>query len=227
MKKSLFTLLAVLVLTSLVLSGCGAQPQPAVPPAATRWPKSLRRPRPRPLSRRPSRRRAAAASEYTPATDKPMKIAFFVSDLSNVFHQGQATEAQKYAKDKYGAEVFIFDGKSDSATMTAERGPGRRPGHGCRHAAHLGLRDRPPPPSGRPGEGHRPDVVLQPAGRHRHPHGPQRRGGRLLRDGRRDGQAVEGRASRQADRDGAVGLAEPHRGQVRPYRSLRQGRPLR
>jgi ABC-type sugar transport system substrate-binding protein len=47
-----------------------------------------------------------------------MKIAFFVSDLSNVFHQGQAAEAQKYAKEKYGAEVFIFDGKADSAVMT-------------------------------------------------------------------------------------------------------------
>ena len=52
------------------------------------------------------------------APPKPKKIAFFVSDMTNVFHQGQATEAQKYAKDKYGAEVFIFDGKSDSATMT-------------------------------------------------------------------------------------------------------------
>ncbi len=50
---------------------------------------------------------------------KPMKIAFFVSDLSNVFHQAQFTEAKKYAKEKYGAEVFAFDGKSDSATMTA------------------------------------------------------------------------------------------------------------
>ena len=67
-----------------------------------------------------------------------MKIAFFVSDLSNVFHQAQFTEAKKYAKEKYGAEVFAFDGKSDSATMTAERRPGRRPGHGRRHAAHLG-----------------------------------------------------------------------------------------
>lgn len=36
-----------------------------------------------------------------------------------MFHQGQATEAKKYAKEKYGAEVYIFDGKSDSATMTA------------------------------------------------------------------------------------------------------------
>jgi len=49
---------------------------------------------------------------------KGMKIAFFVSDMSNVFHQGQFTEAKKYAKEKYGAEVFAFDGKSDSAVMT-------------------------------------------------------------------------------------------------------------
>jgi len=51
-------------------------------------------------------------------TEKPMKIAFFVSDLSNVFHQAQFTEAKRYAKEKYNAEVFAFDGKSDSATMT-------------------------------------------------------------------------------------------------------------
>ncbi len=49
---------------------------------------------------------------------KGMKIAFFVSDLGNVFHQAQFTEAKKYAMDKYGAEVFAFDGKSDSAVMT-------------------------------------------------------------------------------------------------------------
>jgi ABC-type sugar transport system substrate-binding protein len=61
---------------------------------------------------------AAPAAEEAPAAEKPMKIAFFVSDLSNVFHQAQATEAQKYAKEKYGAEVFVFDGKSDGAVMT-------------------------------------------------------------------------------------------------------------
>lgn len=49
---------------------------------------------------------------------KPVKIAFFVSTLSNVFHQAQATEAVKYGKAQYGAEVFVFDGKSDSAVMT-------------------------------------------------------------------------------------------------------------
>ncbi len=53
------------------------------------------------------------------AEKKPPKIAFFVSDLSNVFHQAQFAEAKRYAKEKYGAEVFAFDGKSDSATMTA------------------------------------------------------------------------------------------------------------
>jgi ABC-type sugar transport system substrate-binding protein len=51
--------------------------------------------------------------------DRATKIAFFVSDLSNVFHQAQFAEAKKYAKEKYGAEVYAFDGKSDSATMTA------------------------------------------------------------------------------------------------------------
>jgi ABC-type sugar transport system substrate-binding protein len=61
---------------------------------------------------------ASAPAADEPAAEKPMKIAFFVSDLSNVFHQAQATEAQKYAKEKYGAEVFVFDGKSDSAVMT-------------------------------------------------------------------------------------------------------------
>jgi ABC-type sugar transport system substrate-binding protein len=61
---------------------------------------------------------AAAAATEAPAKKDVKKIAFFVSDLSNVFHQAQATEAKKYAKDKYGAEVFIFDGKADGAVMT-------------------------------------------------------------------------------------------------------------
>ena len=50
---------------------------------------------------------------------KVKKIAFFVSDMTNVFHQGQFTEAKRYAKEKYGVDVYAFDGKSDSATMTA------------------------------------------------------------------------------------------------------------
>jgi hypothetical protein len=35
-----------------------------------------------------------------------------------VFHQAQFTEAKKYAMEKYGAEVYAFDGKSDGAVMT-------------------------------------------------------------------------------------------------------------
>jgi ABC-type sugar transport system substrate-binding protein len=60
----------------------------------------------------------APAAAEAPAESSVKKIAFFVSDLSNVFHQAQAAEAQKYAKEKYGAEVFVFDGQADSAVMT-------------------------------------------------------------------------------------------------------------
>ncbi len=50
--------------------------------------------------------------------EESVKIAFFVSDLSNVFHQAQYTEAKEYAMERYGAEVFAFDGQSDSNVMT-------------------------------------------------------------------------------------------------------------
>mgnify|MGYP001338073694 CR=1 FL=1 len=95
MSKRLFTMLALLVFASLVLSACTAAVPAAQAPAAE------------------------APAADAAAVKLPKKIAFFVSDLSNVFHQGQFTEAQKYAKEKYGAEVYVFDGKSDSATMTA------------------------------------------------------------------------------------------------------------
>jgi ABC-type sugar transport system substrate-binding protein len=61
---------------------------------------------------------AAAEAPAGEPMAAPKKIAFFVSDLSNVFHQAQFAEAQKYAAEKYGAEVYAFDGKSDSAVMT-------------------------------------------------------------------------------------------------------------
>ncbi len=60
---------------------------------------------------------AVAASASFAAGDGK-RIAFFVSDLSNVFHQSQAAEAKRYAADKYGAEVVVFDGQADSAVMT-------------------------------------------------------------------------------------------------------------
>ena len=51
-------------------------------------------------------------------TKKPLKIGFFVSDYSNTFHQAQYEAAKKYAKDKFGANVILFDGKGNSAVMT-------------------------------------------------------------------------------------------------------------
>ena len=61
---------------------------------------------------------AAAGFSATAEAAGGKRIAFFVSDLSNVFHQSQAAEAERYAKEKYGAEVVVFDGQADSAVMT-------------------------------------------------------------------------------------------------------------
>jgi len=100
MKKNLFALLTVLVLASFVFSACApaATPAPTLSPAPTAIP--------------------VPAATPAPAAKTVKKIAFFVSDLSNVFHQAQFAEAKKYAKEKYGVEVFAFDGKSDGAVMT-------------------------------------------------------------------------------------------------------------
>lgn len=61
---------------------------------------------------------AALTTGALAADTQGKRIAFFVSDLSNVFHQSQATEAKRYASEKYGAEVVVFDGQADSAVMT-------------------------------------------------------------------------------------------------------------
>lgn len=47
-----------------------------------------------------------------------LKIGYFVSALNNGFHQAHANWAVKYAKQKYGASVQIFDGKSDANVMS-------------------------------------------------------------------------------------------------------------
>jgi ABC-type sugar transport system substrate-binding protein len=60
----------------------------------------------------------AATTVGATAQEDEKRIAFFVSDLSNVFHQAQATEAQRYALEEYGADVTIIDGEANSATMT-------------------------------------------------------------------------------------------------------------
>jgi hypothetical protein len=99
MKKNLLALLSILILISFVLSACKPAPAPV------------------PQAEAPAAPAAEAPAAPAPAA-KPFKIGFFVSDLSNVFHQAQFAEAKKYAAEKYGAEVFAFDGKSDSAVMT-------------------------------------------------------------------------------------------------------------
>ncbi|MEJ2148384.1 MAG: substrate-binding domain-containing protein [Chloroflexota bacterium] len=98
MKKNKWLLFLVLLGACLALfAGCAPAAQQTATEAATEAP----------------------AEEEAAASDtEGMKIAFFVSDLSNVFHQAQFAEAQRYAMEKYGAEVFAFDGQSDSAVMT-------------------------------------------------------------------------------------------------------------
>ncbi len=102
MKKNKWVLLLVLLIVSLALfAGCKpAAEEPAAEEAAEE----------------PAAEEAAA--EEASSDTEGMKIAFFVSDLSNVFHQAQFAEAQRYAKEKYGAEVFAFDGQSDGSVMT-------------------------------------------------------------------------------------------------------------
>ena len=62
---------------------------------------------------------AEPAATEAPAkkSTQGMKIAYFVSTMANEFHQARAAAAVKYAKEKYGAEVTILDGKSDDNTM--------------------------------------------------------------------------------------------------------------
>ena len=143
--------------------------------------------------------------------------------MTNVFHQGQATEAQKYAKEKYGAEVFIFDGKSDSATMTANVDQIMAQGM---DAATLHIWDYEtvaPAVQEMLGKGIILTSFFSPLGDSGMPVARSDETGISFAMGAEMAKAVEGRESRQADRDGAVGLAEPHRGEVGPYRSVRAG----
>ncbi len=106
MKKNLFALLIVVVLASMLFSACTPAAAPAPAEKATDAPAVVK------ATDAPAAAPAASAEKK-----EVKKIAFFVSDLSNVFHQMQATEAKRYAKEKYGVDVFVFDGKSDSTVM--------------------------------------------------------------------------------------------------------------
>jgi len=49
--------------------------------------------------------------------EEPLKIGYFVSTLDNAFHQSHSVWAQRYAMEEYGAEVQVFDGRSDVTAM--------------------------------------------------------------------------------------------------------------
>lgn len=101
MKKVVVVALSLLLVFALVvMAGC----QKAAEPAAEQQDAA-----------------AADAEEVAAPAEKTtegMKIAYFVSTLNNEFHQARAKAAQEYAMEKYGAEVVIIDGKSDSNVMT-------------------------------------------------------------------------------------------------------------
>ena len=46
-----------------------------------------------------------------------LEIAYYVSTLNNAYHQGDANWAIKYAKEAYGANITVMDGKSDNQVM--------------------------------------------------------------------------------------------------------------
>ncbi|MFN2209396.1 MAG: substrate-binding domain-containing protein [Candidatus Promineifilaceae bacterium] len=119
MKKNLFLILITLLITSFVLVACGGTAEAPVveEPAEAEVPaEEAEAPAEEPAAEEPTEEVAEEPAEE--ASTEGMKIAFFVSDLSNVFHQAQVAEATAYAKEKYGAEVFAFDGQSDAAVMT-------------------------------------------------------------------------------------------------------------
>ena len=109
MRKVIVIFLSLLFVVAM-LAGC----QPSAP-AETQAP----------ASEEPAKTEAPAApaqpeepTEPEGKTAEGMKIAYFVSTMANEFHQARANAAIKYAKDKYGAEVTIMDGKSDANVMT-------------------------------------------------------------------------------------------------------------
>lgn len=107
MKKTLSIVLVLLLALSFsVLTGCQAQTE--TPSTEAMDSEETETPEETPQE----------TAEETADDEQPLKIAFFVSDLSNVFHQAQCEVAKKYAEEKYGAEVYVFDGQSDGNIMT-------------------------------------------------------------------------------------------------------------
>lgn len=102
MKKVIVVVLSLLFVLSM-LGGCQQEtPSPSQPDVQT----SEQAPE-------------SSAPESEGKTVEGMKIAYFVSDMRETFHQAQFAEAKKYGMEKYGVEVVAFDGKGDSSVMTA------------------------------------------------------------------------------------------------------------
>lgn len=107
MKKLIVVFLSMLLALSL-LAACQGTPAVSETPAATEKPAASTE-----ATEKPAEQTAEAEK-----TVEGMKIAYFVSTLANEFHQARAQAAVDYAKEKYGAEVVILDGKSDANVMT-------------------------------------------------------------------------------------------------------------
>ncbi|NLE26167.1 MAG: substrate-binding domain-containing protein, partial [Clostridiaceae bacterium] len=106
MKKFLSIVLCIIFVLSM-LSACG---QPQAPVASSAAPAAPAKPSDSPAANAP----AASGNKEIP---QGLKIGYGVSTLNNGFHQAHATWAEKYAKEKYGADVQIFDGNSDANVM--------------------------------------------------------------------------------------------------------------
>lgn len=103
MKKVLSIILVLVFAVSIfAMTGCGAKTEAPAKEAAKEEVKK----------EEPKKEEAPAAKD-----PKGMKIGYSVSALNNGFHQAHATWAKKYAAEKYGAEVQVFDGKSDANVM--------------------------------------------------------------------------------------------------------------
>ncbi|MCL1894921.1 MAG: substrate-binding domain-containing protein [Clostridiales bacterium] len=59
----------------------------------------------------------AAADAVEGDIPEGLEIAYYVSTLNNGYHQGDANWATKYAKEAYGANITVMDGKSDNKVM--------------------------------------------------------------------------------------------------------------
>lgn len=103
MKKVLVVVLSLLFIISMI-GGCQKE-EPSTSSAAAQ------------SSEQASASASAPESEGNPY--EGMKIAYFVSDMRETFHQAQFAEAKEYAMAEYGIEVIAFDGKGDSSVMTA------------------------------------------------------------------------------------------------------------